>query len=260
VTSTADPYAAVEADVARMRIVLGADFPVLPPFAPGASLRQDLRASLADQGALLGEAGQREVRRWRRAMALVRPQLAALSAAHDAARWSGASVEPLRIAQLPHVEGQRWASLPFADGDPPRDTTLSIALAGDVPASGAVAGLLLDEWTESVPERQTATSIAFHVDAPAARPPQAILLAVDPGVEDGGWTVDALVTTVVESFELARLRLLRPDQIVGSGAVLPTTFLPRNLSAETLSFDLLGTVLAAQQRQGTLSVLGKGLA
>ena len=80
-----------------------------------------------------------------------------------------------------------------------------------------------------------------------------ILLAVDAGIEGGGWTADALVTTVNEAFDLARLRLLSPARIPGHGALLPTTFLPRNLSEQ--GFDLLG--LAMANAQAVSAVLGK---
>ena len=61
--------------------------------------------------------------------------------------------------------------------------------------AGAVAGVVLDEWTEVVPRRLerrrsgdpdaapelvdvTTTGVALNANAPGARPPQAILLAL----------------------------------------------------------------------------------
>lgn len=249
-----DPAAStLEKDAARIRLVLGSDFPVLPPFTLEDAAKAELKASLDDQAALTGGLGVREIRRWRRALGLVRPRLRALNFAFDAARGAKRS-RKLRVAQLPHETGARWASLPF-ERTPPRQVQLSLVLAGDAFGSnGPVAGVLIDDWTEAVPEQKTATSLSFHYDAPAARPPQSILLAVDAGLGDTGWSADALVATVIEAFDLARLRLLPPSKIPGHGALLPTTFLPRNLSEEMPSLDLLG--LAASVA-GRMDVLGK---
>jgi hypothetical protein len=152
------------------------------------------------------------------------------------------------------MAGSRWAGLPFKD-EPPREVQFSLALAGELPPAGApMAGILIDEWTEAVPERTQPTSITFHYDAPAARPPQSIILGIDAGLGESHWSADALVGIVNETFDLARLRLLPPSRIPGHGALLPTTFLPRNLSGEMPSLDLLGLAAGAQ---AVSAVLGK---
>jgi hypothetical protein len=246
----------LDADLDRLRNVLGTDFPLLPPFVPPEDLLAELRSSAGDQVSLLGTLGARALSRWRRAMALVRPKFRNLVASCDAASLSGSAGPGWTVAQLPHHDGRAWVALPF-DGEPPHDIHLSMVFVGGVPSgAGAIAGLLVDDWVEAIPERTAPTSITFHYDAPAARPPQAIVLAVDEGAGKTGWSVDALVTTVVEAFELAKLRMLRPDQIAGHGAVLPTTFLPRNLSGEMMSIDLLGAAIRASQMQVS-AVLGK---
>lgn len=43
-----------------------------------------------------------------------------------------------------------------------------------------VAVGLLDQWTEVVPAVDHTTTVAFHHDAPGARAPQAVLVAVPP--------------------------------------------------------------------------------
>ena len=244
---------AVEKDMARIRVLLGDDFPVLTPFTITDAARDELRASLADQAGLTGTLGPRAVRRWRRALALVRPRFRSFTFAFDAARERRGPEHQLRVIQLPHQQGARWASLPF-EGEPPRQVQLSLVMAGELPGNGPIAGLVIDDWTEAVPERSAPTSLTFHYDAPAARPPQSILLAVDAGLDGTGWSADALVATVIEAFDLARLRLLPPSRIPGHGALLPTTFLPRNLSEEMPSLDLLGL---AANAQAVSAVLGK---
>ena len=66
---------------------------------------------------------------------------------------------------------------------------------------------MIDEWTEVIPDATQMTGVSFHVEQPAARAPQAILLAVAPD-EAHVWSLANLEATVLETFDLARLRLV----------------------------------------------------
>ena len=52
-------------------------------------------------------------------------------------------------------------------------------------AEPIVAVGLIDSWAEAVPRRRQRTTAVFGFNAPAARPPQAILLAVPPDLTAG---------------------------------------------------------------------------
>ena len=96
-----------------------------------------------------------------------------------------------------------------------------------------VAGLVVDEWVEAMPrwrkrelengeeahELMQTTGVALNANAPGARAPQAILLAVSPDGER--WTADALAATLVETLELSRLRAVTLERAVWLGRVLP---------------------------------------
>jgi hypothetical protein len=252
--------ATIELATKRIRLVFGKGFPVLPPFTIGPSLMAAWSASAADRQALL-KGSKLAVVQWMRTMSLVRTGVRALSGALDAAAWTGniaAGLGDGRVAQWPHVPGRGWVALPF-EGGPPDDVRLSTVVFGEVPAPGEPAiGLLLDEWTEAIPEAKTTTSVAFQYDAPGARPPQAICLAVDAGLLADGWTADALVDTVNEMFDLSRLRLLKPSDVRGAGAMLPTMFIPQNLSKEMPSLDLLGISALQAGSHMVEGLLGKG--
>jgi hypothetical protein len=132
----------------------------------------------------------------------------------------------------------RWIGLPFdLDAPSPDVPVASILLDGEVsPASGRrYAGLVLDEWIETAPRRierraersspetvreaNVTTGLALNANAPGARPPQAILLAVSP---DGKrWTTDALIDTLEETIELAKLRVVTLERSVLAGRILP---------------------------------------
>jgi hypothetical protein len=92
--------------------------------------------------------------------------------------------------------------------------------------SRPVALGLLDSWSETVPATDHATSVAFHMDAPTARAPQAILIAIPP-VLDGPCDTATLVQVVAEARALARVRAVMPSDLDGLAATLPLTWLPK---------------------------------
>ena len=112
------------------------------------------------------------------------------------------------------------------------------ALAGVVEDT-LLAGLAIDEWQEVIPDATQTTGVSFHYDAPAARPPQSVLLAVPPSLGLANWTFEQVLATVNEAFDLAQLRCVRPKDLVdGLGAFLPGNFLPQNFGADVPSVEL----------------------
>jgi len=89
-----------------------------------------------------------------------------------------------------------------------------------------VAIAAIDRFTEVVPEEEQVTGVSFGFDAPAARAPQAILLAVPPDV-DQGLDAATLLEVVAETRELAQARMARPvDLDPALRGLLPTALLP----------------------------------
>jgi hypothetical protein len=94
--------------------------------------------------------------------------------------------------------------------------------AGD---NGKVALALLDSWSETIPEDRYASTAAFGYNAPASRPPQAILIAVPP-VEVEPLDTPTLAQIVLETRELAHARMARLEDVPELAGVLPTAMLP----------------------------------
>ena len=111
------------------------------------------------------------------------------------------------------------------------------AALASIAAADTLSGLFIDEWSETIPTDQETTGLGFHFDAPGARPPQSILLAVpaDPAAEH--WTLDGLVDVVEEAMALARLRAVRPQDLKGLGLMLPGIFLSNNYKQDVPSVD-----------------------
>ncbi|MEU1960568.1 hypothetical protein [Nocardia sp. NPDC019304] len=149
----------------------------------------------------------------------------------------------LRAVQSPAGAYGSWVGLPFPEGRPPMvpltNTVVEVAGPPGADLSGAVAGVVLDEWTEVLPRRLerrdptdpdaapelvdvTTTAIALNANAPGSRPPQAILLALSADGSD--WDADKLVAVLDETMALARMRLLTLQQLPYAGRYLPALY------------------------------------
>jgi hypothetical protein len=81
--------------------------------------------------------------------------------------------------------------------------------------------------------------VAFNYDAPGARAPQSILLAVAPP-GTAKWEVETLEATLLETLELAKLRAVDPRALGGDALAqraLPAVYVPTNLAGEEISTD-----------------------
>jgi hypothetical protein len=239
-----------ESHSARVAAALGNGFHLVPRL----TLPADVAASFAASTTLQGGDALASVT-WLQRAAHVREGASRLEETLLCAEAAGSrEALSLHVTQLPHRLEDRWAALP----GPAAGGRLSIvAQASASPSSAApVAGLVVDEWTEVIPERTQVTGVSFHVDQPNSRAPQAILLAVPP-TEEHVWSLDALEATVLGTLDLARLRLVdlealgRADDgtaidpstgaalvLPRPGHFLPATYLAAAPSDRTVTTDL----------------------
>ena len=99
-----------------------------------------------------------------------------------------------------------------------------------------LAGLLVDEWVETVPAASETTGIALPYDRPNSAPPQAMLLAVPPEPE-APWTVGTLQQVLLETLDLARVRAVDPDALDEVGQFLPAACFAVNTAGDTVATD-----------------------
>jgi hypothetical protein len=118
-------------------------------------------------------------------------------------------------------------------------------MAGFDPAQPMV-GLVIDEWHELVPATAETTGISFHFDAPNAEPPQTLLLAVSERrqQQNGNWTWEELTRCVEQSFDLAVMRTVGPDELRTTeiDAVLPATLVAEVATPATISTSFLANI------------------
>lgn len=120
----------------------------------------------------------------------------------------------------------------------PSADRILVAIGAHAPS---VRGLIIDSWTEARPLRDTTTGIAFHHDAPRARAPQAIWLAVPPDPTQG-WSLATLEATVHETIDLMVARLARPHEVWGP--LLPALYFAENLDDDTVSTTLADVAIS----------------
>lgn len=221
---------------ARLHIVFGKAFVVLPRFVAGNAA--ELEKALANS-AKLQDGDPLAAVTWFQRMARVRDGVARLNAAlnYSEALNTGERIK-LTVAQLPHDENDRWIGLPLNAGQrlPGGRLSLVVQSAAPVDARESLAGLLIDEWIEVVPNATETTGIALQYDQPNAAPPQSILIAVPPEIESP-WTVWSLQQVLLEALDLARIRAVDPDALDEVGHYLPALYFAFNLAGDTVSTD-----------------------
>ncbi|MBO4209055.1 hypothetical protein [Micromonospora echinofusca] len=236
---TAPPEQRRELHTARVRALLGPDLPVLSQTrAPDpAALGTALAASDSLQGG-----SPHPVRRWLARYGRVRPAVGRLQEVltfAEALGAGGAVQAParIRVAQLPYRPNDRWVgeTAPAADTQP---VSLVLVGLGDVDPQQPVHGLLVDEWTEVVPDGRVRTGLTFEYDAPAAAAPQAVLLGVSAdGAET--WQPAGLAQVLEEALDLAVARVTDLDSLGAGGQFLPAFYLPTNVAEPAASTDFV---------------------
>ena len=237
---TKDARADAFAEAARA--IFGPSFKLLPRFTPQNAA--ELGRAVASSASLLTGAPPLAVDEWLQGLTKVRPKLATYDATRvlaDAFEHESANLVP---AQLPHEANARWSALELAAGQAVAGDRLLLAMQLDSSYSGdspAQSGLLVDEWVETIPNRDETTGVAFHFDRPNSEPPQSLLLAVTPQMT-GGWKWEDLVDTLHETLDLAKKRAVEPDALARTGysQLLPAlmTAVTRHLTTISLDFAM----------------------
>lgn len=256
----AEPFGErVRLTIERVRAILGASFPLLPVFTLG-GYAPEVAASLAARGTLLG-GDELAIAGWLPKLGCVHEATGALADVLCAAEALGlpAAGGDFKLVQmsapgLPPV--RRWGALPPDPADDLRGVVATVAHApgalDTVAPADTLAGLFVDEWSEVIPSAKQTTGLSFHFDAPGARAPQTMLLAVPADPASEHWDLEGLLGVVDEALALARLRAVRPQDLQGLGNLLPGLMLSNNFRRDVPSLDFaallernLGAIRAA---------------
>lgn len=164
---------------------------------------------------------------WLERAAAVRPGAAALADLLLYADAAGTGGDfRLLLGQAPFKAGDHWVGA-ARTADLAPATGLAAHAPTDSDLTQPLAVLTVDEWPELIPARRHTAGVAFHYDAPGARAPQAVLLAVPP-VIGRPWTTQLLSETVREALDLTGLRLVDLPALGWLGRYLPAVYLPQD--------------------------------
>jgi hypothetical protein len=140
--------------------------------------------------------------------------------------------------QLPFVPGDQWVGLEIPTTQAlDHDRVLYTAhFSTPFAKNAAQCGLLVDEWTETIPGPNVNTGIAFHHDRPNCEAPQCMLL-LTPTRFRGEWQWNDVVDALNETLTFAKRRAVEP----------------RHIDATPYAWFLPATTMAAQVRQLTIA-------
>jgi len=219
----------------RLQAVFGGDLPGLTSFVPRdpevlATATQPPPPSLLGDDPLAPSA-------WLEAVGRIHPNAAALAEALLRKEIvEGSAATPLRIAQAPWVDGDRWIATSFGDGDRRPAGRLSVLLHAPAgfDATRPLGGLLVDAWTDTVPVARRDTAMALRFNNASTRAPQVILLAVSPDPSKP-WTTGTLLGILRETLVLTRLRM-QPATTFSRGGLMPSVWLGQRPGGTGISF------------------------
>jgi hypothetical protein len=90
-----------------------------------------------------------------------------------------------------------------------------------------VFGLVIEEFSEHIPDKKKNTGLSFNYNTPNNEPPQALLLAIHPKAtqeSDFFWSEDDLRDILYDTMDLYKIRMVDMEAIQEYGYVLPMTY------------------------------------
>ncbi|MFN5168103.1 MAG: hypothetical protein ACK5DD_00650 [Cyclobacteriaceae bacterium] len=238
--------AKLEAYLHASRQVLGEEAIVLARFQRSVEARTEFQKCYLDQDMVTRYASGSALplEDWMISVSKVREKMNHLQQVRSLVEIFDINPLQLHALQFPFTENDRWLALKFRDN--PNEYTIDTdkilftgVFATDFDKTDDQCGIVIDEWTEVVPGAEETTGIAFHYDQPSSEPPQVILLSVAPGTS-ASWTWEDLKESVVEAFDMAKLRGVEPEAIdqYPYAQFLPATVFPAARKPMTFMVDL----------------------
>ena len=231
--------AALHADARSALAVCKARLAADSPLEPGFLLLPHFAAQAAGFERALGRSGdllggdRAAAMGWLRGVAHVRERTRALEQAISLGEllFDVTNVQPV-VGQIGAGTDEPWLALE-APADRRRGALCWFVIDGGGRAAlardGVGAGVVVDEWAEVVPTGEVVTGVAVDLDAPSSQPPQTMLLGLPP--RNRRWGFDAVLDTLLEAFEAAKLRAVDPDVLVAYGQQAPAIFVPATIDS-----------------------------
>jgi hypothetical protein len=243
--ASGDPAARVQALVKAGKVLLGEEFVVVPEFTltPAQGTALEDAAAYSASGELFRYltdtvAMDFPLDTWFHGAARVRDKLHLFEQVSWLADAFGRPEPELTALQLPVLTGDRWAALEIPPDLVKEQERLLYTACFAAPFAKArpQCGLLLDEWAEVIPSKETTTGLAFHFDRPDSEAPQSFLLVTPPAFQ-GAWRWEDLVDALNDTLDLARCRAVEPVHLEATAyaQLLPATVTASTVNQLTIS-------------------------
>ncbi len=164
---------------------------------------------------------------WLQDLSNIRPGLYSLDMCSMLAQNFNRNFPDFQPVQFPYTDNDYWLGLEYpADEFKPEGDYLSIAHFNHKQLTGSgnkKVGIIVDEWTEIIPNEEEVTGIVYNYDQPDAQAPQNLLLAINPDTETK-WNWNNLIHILNETLDLAKIRAVEPDHLDDSifAQILPS--------------------------------------
>jgi hypothetical protein len=244
-----------------MKALLGDGFRVIPRFALSPEQADEWQLAFDGRAAQLAHlAGAHDfpVDDWMYGTARVRTKMHDLENVIQLAGAFGTAEPVLAPVQFPFDAAEPWLAMELPPGFDTRLTTDHVLYTASYPngafdkTAATFGGLLLDEWTEVIPNTRETASLAFNYDRPSHEPPQSLLL-VTPATNGEQWNWEDLRAAIPETFDLAKKRAVEPRN-------LANTSLARLLPATLMAFTTNAISISSHLRPETIMKAGLELA
>ncbi|HYM59326.1 MAG TPA: hypothetical protein VEZ11_00385 [Thermoanaerobaculia bacterium] len=244
--SAASAAARVDALTAAAKALFGDDFLVVPEFSLPSAQGDELASSFGSTASLLDYLvntikTEQPVDTWMYGVARVRERMRHWEQIVMLAGALGGTEPALTPLQLPFDAADRWLALDVPPDVPLDHERLLYTAHFSKPFDKSIrqCGLLIDEWTETIPSPDTTTGLGFHYDRPNNEAPQAMLL-LTPAAFRGAWQWNDVVDALNETLDLAKRRAVEPVQIDETryAQFLPATIMAVTMNQITISANL----------------------
>jgi hypothetical protein len=221
-TGTDKVNADVKDYLAAGQQLMSASFNALPRFTLSNNAELKNAATFSASGKLTEFAAATSafpVEEWIQSAARVQPKMDSLEKLvlyNDLHNKKDLGMEALQLPYMQDTGGpleDHWVATAYPDTFSWSGDKLSMAVIGNTGfAQSKYSGVLIDDWTESIPNTSEITGIAMNINQPNAMPPQSLLLAV-PSQITGNWVWQDLMNILNETLTRAKMRAVEPDSI-----------------------------------------------
>jgi hypothetical protein len=245
----AAPAATADDLVAALRGLLGANQPAVPRLSVDDATAAVTGPALAAGDSFLHDDPEL-AEDWLTDMSAVRERTARLTVAtHGCDALAVGAELPGTWRIIDPTMADRWSATldaaALAATGPVTTLVVHAPTAVALTAGSLPGGVLVDEWVDVIPHPVAATSVAYQAEAPTARAPQTILVALAPDPAKG-WDEDTVVDLAREALSWAGLRLVDAERGAWLGRMLPAVLLPDGDATDVIAAPPLLLIQADQ--------------